>query len=88
MSFLWIAFGLILRIDIGVDHTRSRPRMIRRCTPGTLRYSHPAEFLQRNTTPVRRRAQRVESAPAVATVLVAEYTKLSLPISAQPVRTK
>ena len=34
MSFLWSALGMIVRVDIGMDHTGSRPRMIGRRAPG------------------------------------------------------
>jgi hypothetical protein len=58
MSFLWIALGLILRVDIGFGHAGSRARMVGCCAPGTFHKLHPAEFLQRHTTPVCRRARR------------------------------
>src|ERR1700756_1446233 len=62
--------------------------MIRGCAPGSLPSLPPAEFLERNTTPVGRRTHRVESALAFATVLITEHAKPSFAIAAQSVRTK
>src|SRR5262249_56838438 len=56
--------------------------------PGPFHYFLPAEFLQRHTTPVCRRARRLESALAIAAVLVAQYAELPFPIAAQSVRAK
>ena len=47
---------------------------------------HFAEFLQGNTTPVRRRAVGLQSTAALPGVLVAQHTNLALVIPAQPVR--
>src|ERR1700739_1397697 len=62
--------------------------MIRGCAPGSLHSLHPAEVLERHTTPVGRRTHRVESALAFATVLITEHAKPSFAIAAQSVRTK
>jgi len=43
MSFLWIALGLILGVNIGFSHARPGVRMIRRCMPVILGQLHPAE---------------------------------------------
>ncbi len=47
---------------------------------------YSAELFQNNTTPVLRRTNGLESAPAVATVLIAQNAKSPIPISAEPVR--
>jgi hypothetical protein len=79
---------MILRINIGFKDARSRPRMIRRRAPNVFDQLHPAQFFQRNTTPVCLRTQRIEPAPTLAAILVTECTKLPFPIPAQSVRAK
>jgi hypothetical protein len=86
MSVLWIAFGMILRVDIGVSHAVSGARMIRRRMPGPLHQPHSAEFFERNTTPVCNRTWRLKSAPAFAAVLITQHAKPSFHIPAQSVR--
>jgi hypothetical protein len=54
MSFLWVLLGVILGVNIGFRHARSRARMIRRGLPRTFHYLHSAKFLQSYTTPICR----------------------------------
>ena len=79
---------MILGIHVGFDYARGRTPMIRRCAPGILDQLYSAELFQNNTTPVFRRTNWLESAPAVATVLVAQNAKPSIPIPAQRVWTE
>ena len=88
MSILWISLGIILDVDIGFDHARARARMIGRCAPGIIQQLHPAEFLEHYTAPVGGRAYRLKSALAIATVLVTDYTQLSVRIPARSMRTQ
>jgi hypothetical protein len=79
---------MILGINIDFGYARGRTRMIRRCAPGILDQLYPAELFQNNTTPVFRRTNWLESAPAVATVLVAQNAKPPIPIPAEPMWTE
>src|SRR5262245_54310416 len=54
LSFLRIALRLILGIDIGLDHTCGRTRMVRRRFPRTFQQLHSPEFLQDDAPPIRR----------------------------------
>ena len=85
MSFLWIALGLILRVNVGFSHAGPGTRMIRRCMPGAIRHFHPAKFFERDTTPVCERAWRLKSGLAIAAVLKTQHAKLSFLIPAQSV---
>src|ERR1035441_3151278 len=60
--------------------------MVGRCVPGTFEQLHSAEFLQRNTTPVGRRANCLQSTATLPAILITQHTALAFVIPAQPVR--
>ena len=62
--------------------------MVGRCVPCTFEQLHSAEFLQRNTAPVCRRAGRLQSTATLPSILIAQHTNLAFVIPAQPVRTE
>jgi hypothetical protein len=88
MSILWIWFGIIFDVNIGLDHARARSGMIWCCAPSVIQQLHPAEFLEHYTAPVGRRAHGLKTAPAVATILVTDHSQLSVRIPAQSMRAK
>jgi hypothetical protein len=83
MSFLWIALGLILGVNIGLDDTTCRAGMIRRRLPRAVQQFHPAQFFKDNATPIFRRAHWRQTALTVAAILIAEHAGLAEAVTAQ-----
>src|SRR5262249_21739875 len=88
LSSLRVACRLILRVNICLHHTSCWTRMVWGGLPGTVPQFYPAQFLENDATPVRRRPDRPQSALAVSAILIAEYARLAHTVAAQPVRTK
>ena len=62
--------------------------MVRGCLPWPVQQSDRAQLRQCDATPVVRRSGRPQTTFALAAVLIAEYSKLTLAVPAQPVRAK
>ena len=73
--------GLIFSIDIGVDNTGCRPRMVRRCPPHAIQQFHGAQLVQNDTAPIRWRAQGPQAAFTISSVLIAKHSKLPVLVS-------
>src|ERR1017187_8883652 len=87
LSLLWRQqAGLIFRIHIYFRDAGLWTGMVGRCVPNVFEQLHPAEFLQRNAAPVCRRPRCLQSAAALASILVAQHTSLAVVIPAQSVR--
>ena len=76
MSLLWIALGLILGVNIGLDDTTCRAGMIRCGQPRTMQRFDLAQFLQSDTAPILRRAHRGQTALALPAILIAQHPQL------------
>src|SRR5690349_8821148 len=59
--------------------------MVGRCVPCTSEQFHTAELFYRDTAPVGRRTGRLQPTAALSCVLIAQRTKLTFAIPAQPV---
>ena len=62
--------------------------MVRRGLPCAFEQLHSTEFLQGNTTPVCRRAGRLQSPATLPTILITQHTNPAFVIPAQPVGTE
>ena len=62
--------------------------MVRRRVPCAVEQLHSAEFLQRQTAPVRWRVGRLQPAAALTGILIAQHPNPAFVIPAQPMRTE
>jgi hypothetical protein len=88
MSLLRIAKRMILGIDVHVDYAACRAGVIRGCPPGPTYPFHPAQFFQRNASPVLRRSRRTESSLAFPAILITKNSLLALAVASQTVWTE
>src|SRR4051812_6074962 len=88
MSFLWIAFRIILGVNIGVSDARGGAGMIGGSAPRAFDKFPCAEFPTRNPAPVGRRPNRFQPTFALSAVLIAQNSQLPVPVPPQPVGTK
>ena len=54
MSFLWVAFWLIVGVDICVHHASRWTGMVWSGLPGTVHQFHTAQFFENHATPILR----------------------------------
>jgi hypothetical protein len=88
VSLLWIPFRVIVGINIGIGDARGGAGMIGCGAPWVFQKFHSAEFLNRNTAPVVRRTDRLQSTLTLSAVLIAQNPQLSLPVPPQSVWAK
>jgi hypothetical protein len=55
MSLLWVAFRLILGVNICLDYASGWTRMVGSGLPGIVHQFHPAQFLENDAPPILRR---------------------------------
>jgi hypothetical protein len=85
---LRVALRIVFGIDIGIDYAGGGARVVRGCPPRTVEQFDSTQLLQGNTAPVGRRSRRLETAFALAAVLITEDSKPALPVPPQPVWTE
>ncbi len=85
LSLLRIAFRIVFRVNVGIDNTGCRARMVRRGTPWSVERFNAAQLIQRDTAPVIRRPRRREAAFTFTSVLITENPQISFTVPPQPV---
>jgi hypothetical protein len=88
VPLLRITRRLILGIDIRFHNTSSWTGVVRGGLPRAAHEFHPPQLLENNATPILRRAERPQTALALAAALITKDTKLPQPIAAKSMRAK
>ena len=84
MPVLWfLSLRIVFYIYVDLVNAGLRPRVIGRCLPRSFQQFDITEFLDRQTAPILRRADRSEAALALPRVLIAQHTQLPLSVPPQ-----